>query len=257
MNKHRWMQGAAATVIAALMMTASVASAADAGPKVTFIKGVVEAGSGGAVAKVKRGASIAAGSLVKTGADSRAELTFPDGSVVRIGPNSELKVDGAAFNSKTKTVGVQAELVGGEAWAKVATLVGKDAQFQLRTQNAVAGVRGTVFRVNVDKDVATVVKVYNGSVAVAAPMAMAAAAAITGPVDPTRKEIAAPFKEVTVEQFEVIVGQMMVVTVPMTGGVKAAAAPAVFTADQDEKEEPAWVRWNQARDAGKDSERSE
>jgi hypothetical protein len=259
------MKNAFRNACAALMASAVLlAGTADAGgankdqPKLTFIKGVVEVGTDGKLVKPKRGAAVAAGAVVKTGADSRAELTFPDGSVVRIGPGAELKIEGSTFDHKTKTVGVQAELLGGEAWAKVATLVGQDAKFQLKTQNAVAGVRGTVFRVNVDKDAATVVKVYNGSVAVAAPVAMAAdPKGPVGPLDPNRKEIAPPFKQVTVEQFEVIVGQMMQVKVPAQGGVKAAAVPSTFTAADDESEAPAWVKWNQSRDAGKDAEKSD
>lgn len=249
-------------IAASALAVVFAASATDAGTpsakgKVTFIKGEVQTGPiGGDLAKVKRGQQIEPGSVVKTGDSSRAELTFPDGSVVRIGPKSELKIEGASFDKKTKAVGVQAELTGGEAWAKVAQLVGKDAQFQMKTQNAVAGVRGTVFRVSEDEE-ATLVKVYNGSVAVADNRDLAAESGPASPIAADRKEIAAPFAEVSKEQFEHILGKMMQVRVSKASGGVKAATPTQFDAQSDEASEPDWVRWNSARDAGKDSERSD
>jgi hypothetical protein len=203
----------AATIMAAVA-SLPVGAAAEATPKATFIKGDVTAGPvGGTLQKVRRGSALAAGSVIKTGDGARAELTFPDGSVVRVGPASELKLEAAGFDSTTKTVKVEAEVVGGKAWAKVATLVGDDAQFKVKTKNAVAGVRGTIFRVNVDQDQATVVKVYNGSVAVGgAPAYLGSNDADTeackaNPIKCGRKEIAPPMAEVSVKEFEHILGR--------------------------------------------------
>ncbi len=266
MKFKKALQALAGVTFAGIAAVAFAASSSTAGgpagvPKATFVKGDVTASSaGGTFAKVKRNATLEAGGTLKTGADSRAELTFPDGSVVRIGPASELKIGGdVSFDGKTKSVKVEAELVGGEAWAKVATLVGKDAQFKVKTQNAVAGVRGTVFRVNVDKDEATVVKVYNGSVAVGAAVVLDTKddpACKENPIKCNRKEIADPFHQVTATQFEHLLGEMMQVKIGKGADFKAAT-PTPFTADEDNKGEPEWVRWNNARDAGKDSEKSD
>jgi hypothetical protein len=250
--------GAAAAVL--LVATSLEAGPPAPQPKATFVKGDVTAGPiGGELAKVKRGKAVPGGSVVKTGEGARAELTFPDGSVVRIGPSSELKIDSAGFDTKTKTVKVEAEVVGGTAWAKVATLVGDDAQFKVKTQNAVAGVRGTVFRVNVEKDEATVVKVYNGSVAVGgAPAFLGSSdgdACKDNPIKCNRREIAPPMQQVTVKDFEHILGTMMQIRIG-AGGVKSAA-PAPFTAEEDAAAEPEWVRWNSERDSGKSSEKSD
>jgi hypothetical protein len=241
-----------AVASALLLAVPSDAAGPGKAPKATFVKGDVTA----AGAKVKRGAELAPGSTVKTGADSRAELTFPDGSVVRIGPSSELKLEAAAYDGKTKETKVEATLVGGQAWAKVSKLVGDDSKFNVKTQNAVAGVRGTIFRVNVDKDDATVVKVYNGAVAVAAPvLAGPDNTANTGPIASDRKPIPPPFSEVDVKTFEVLLGKMMQVKVTKAG--VQAAAPTPFTEAEDSAEEPEWVRWNSTRDAGKDTEKSD
>lgn len=254
-------------VIAPLIVGALVVlapAAADAGgaakaPKATFVKGDVSvvAMAGGEAARLKRNQKIEPGSVVKTGDGARAELTFPDGSVVRVGPGSELKVEGAAFDGKSKEVKVEATLVAGEAWAKVAKLVGEESKFQVKTNNAVAGVRGTVFRVNVDRDEATVVKVYNGAVAVASPLVAGSETTDPGsPINPNRKPIPPPFTEVSQKEFEHILGKMMSIRIPKATPV-SAAAPAPFTAEDDAKEEPEWVRWNSARDAGKDTEKSD
>jgi hypothetical protein len=255
----RLLRGVAVSAVAMVALSASTTEAAGAVqvPKATFIKGDVQAGPVGALKKLKRGSTIDAGSIVKTADGARAELTFPDGSVVRIGPASELKLDAAAFDGKTKTVKVDAEVVGGQAWAKVATLVGNDAQFKVKTQNAVAGVRGTVFCVNVDED-ATVVKVYNGSVAVGgAPAYLGSTddACKANPIKCNRKPIAAPMQEVDVKQFEHLLGAMMKIRIG-AGGAKAAA-PEAFTAEQDAAAEPEWIRWNNARDTGTDAEKSD
>ena len=233
------------------------------GPKASFVKGDVDVSMDGTSAAptwthVKRGAEIAAGSVVKTGDGSRAELTFPDGSVVRVGPGSQLKVDGSSFDGKTKEVKVQATLVAGEAWAKVAKLVDDKSKFQVKTANAVAGVRGTVFRVNVDRDEATVVKVYNGAVAVAAPLIGSDSGTqdATGPIDPNRKPINNPFTEVDLKTFEKLLGKMMQVRIAK-GQTIQSASPEAFTQDDDTKAEPEWVRWNSDRDAGKSTEKSE
>lgn len=262
---HSLLAAAAFAAVGALALAASSSTAAGPSgvPKATFVKGDVTASSAaGAFGKVKRNQQLEAGGVIKTGENARAELTFPDGSVVRIGPSSELKLGSdVAFDGKTKQVKVEAELVGGEAWAKVATLVGKDAQFKVKTQNAVAGVRGTVFRVNVDKDEATVVKVYNGSVAVGGAPAFLDAGdnkeCKENPIKCNRKEIAPPIVQLpNAEAFEHLLGEMMQVRIGKGQSV-SAATPTAFTADDDSKGEPEWVRWNNARDAGKDSEKSD
>lgn len=248
----------------ALFAAQAEAGAGAKGPaKATFLKGDVTAGVSAdgkaepTFARLKRGQELAPGTVVKTGDGARAEITFGDGSVVRIGPSAELRVDGASFDGKSKEVKVDATLVAGQAWAKVSKLVGDDSKFQVKTQNAVAGVRGTVFRVNVERDEATVVKVYNGAVAVAAPMlSVSEEPTPPGPIDPNRKPIAAPFSEVSKKEFEHLLGKMMQIRISKGGSV-AQAAPAPFTEEEDAKAEPEWVRWNAARDAGKDTEKSD
>src|SRR5688500_14440742 len=89
-----------------------ISSAADAGAakasKLSFVKGDVTVGADTKFARAKRNQELKPGETVKTGDGARAEITFADGSVVRVGPNAALKLDGAAFNGTSKEVKVEA-----------------------------------------------------------------------------------------------------------------------------------------------------
>jgi ferric-dicitrate binding protein FerR (iron transport regulator) len=225
----------------------------DQGPLASFVKGTVEVGAAadGKFAKLKRNRPVGVGQFVRTGENSRAELKFPDGSLLRIGPSSLLHVQASSFNGKTQEVNVDATVVGGKAWAKVSKLVGSEAKFNVKSANAVAGVRGTVFRINVDQDDATVVKVYDGAVAVSNSPFFADkpdGKKANSPVDfEGRKQIANPFTEVSKKEYEQIVARMMEVRVGKDGTMSKASA---FTSDADKLEDPDWVNWNVACDSG-------
>lgn len=102
------------------------------------------------------------GDSVMTGKDSRAELSFVDGTSVRISEQARLLVVQADTLRSLK-------LLWGRLWAKVARLSSSKTRFQVETPTAVAGVRGTVFRVEVDADSATRVAVEEGEVEVSEP----------------------------------------------------------------------------------------
>ena len=230
------------------------AAAASKGPKASFVKGDVEQGktAEGPFKKVKRNREVKPGAFLRVGENSRAELKWPDGSILRVGPSSLLHIKESGYNAKSKEVSVDATLVGGKAWAQVSNLVGTEAKFQVKSQNAVAGVRGTVFRINVDKDDATVVKVYDGAVAVSnspffqdKPDDKNAAAS---PIDPNRKQIASPFQEISKKEWEQIVAKMMEVRVGPDGKMSSASQ---FSAESDKLEDPEWVNWNLACNGGK------
>ena len=230
------------------------------GPKATFVKGTVEVGTttDGEYKKLKRNRRVKVGSFVRTGEGARAELRFDDGSVVRIGPSSTLNVGAVGFDSKSKAVNVETTLVGGKAWANVSKLVGSEAKFKVKTENAVAGVRGTVFRVNIARDKASVVKVYNGAVAVSNSPVFADEADdgggnTVGPINKNRKLLAkAPFEQVTKKEFEQIVSKMMQVTVRPDGQMTQAAS---FTEEEEKaSDEAEWVNWNMACDQGQCSD---
>jgi ferric-dicitrate binding protein FerR (iron transport regulator) len=121
----------------------------------------------------------------------------------------------------------------------VAKAVGGDARFQVQTENAVAGVRGTTFRVDAAHDRSVVVRVYSGTVAVAGG---GVPRPEHQPGEP-RHQVEGP-QEVTREEWERIVTAMMEVRVSSDG---QPAEPRAFALAQGDE----WERWNRERDAAR------
>jgi len=111
---------------------------------VTFVQGDASAGD----ETLAKGSSVSNGSTITTKGRTRLEIRLPDKSVLRIGPQSKVELNCAVFGKSAEDRKVNAKLVVGDIWAKFAHLVGADEKFELQTQNAVVGVRGTIFTVN-------------------------------------------------------------------------------------------------------------
>ena len=91
------------------------------------------------------------------------EITLPT-KIVRLGPSSKLRLDEAAFSDEGRDF--KATLLLGKVWSKVTGVFGSKRNFEVRTERAVAGVRGTIFQLDAKKTKAVLVKVYAGTVAV-------------------------------------------------------------------------------------------
>ena len=257
--------GAALAVAAA---TATAATAPAPAGTVTFLAGQAQRVAGGKAAPLAVGASVFAGDVIETQKRTRLEIKLTDQSVLRLGPSAKVDLSAASFGRSVEDRQVSAKLQVGNVWAKVAKTVGGESRFEVKTENAVAGVRGTTFRVDAAQDRSVVVKVYNGTVAVAGsrvprpmhgagdeaveparadePTQVAAAGGEAKPADPkkkVRKQIAGP-KQVTKEQWEKIVTAMMVVKVSADGTATEPASFALADPAQDE-----WEAWNRERDS--------
>jgi hypothetical protein len=253
-GKTFWRMAGLTLAMAAVLVIAQGALAAGDTAKVTRIQGDVTVQYGkGAVKKVNKGMDLKAGALIKTGKKGRLEIRLADNSVLRLGYQSTLTLEQAMFAGEAKNV--SAKLVGGKAYALVNKLTGDDSSFQIKTRTAVAGVRGTAFRIDANRDKSTVVRVYTGAVAVSnAPIyAKAGKPKADGkfqmprqgvkPGGPGRVEIAGP-QEVTKKQWEELVAQaMQEISVSPTGKLSSAVA---FDADKDLEDE--WVAWNKTLD---------
>ena len=186
------------------------------------------------------------GQEVRVGERSRIELRFPDGTVMRFAERSTVRMDDILYDPKTQEKKVRVDLTGGKLWANVKKLVTSDSMVEVKTVNAVAGVRGTVYRVNVDEDNSAVVKVYDGSVYVAGKQqGTAQQASPPGPPVPVEgpHEVPPPYHEVTMEEWQVIVKSFQQVTISPKG---VPSEPQDFDPQQDRDD---WVKWNQERDS--------
>ena len=187
---------------------------------------------------------------MKVADKSRMEMRFPDGTVMRLAERSRLKMNELAFNKETQGKNVKVDLSVGKLWAKVKKLQHSDSAVEVTTSNAVAGVRGTVYRVNVDEDKSALVKVYDGEVYVANPPRDA-----TKPIDKVTEphEVAGPhavpppIHEVSMEEWTAIVKAMQQISISSQG---VASKPQDFDPKADADD---WVKWNQERDKGTES----
>jgi hypothetical protein len=243
----RKMLGIAAAIMLLTGFSAGSASADDSAAIVTRLEGNASVFTKGrkAATPLKKNDRLKKGQEVKVGEKSRVELKYPDGTVMRFAERSTIKIDDITYDSKTQSKKVKVDLGGGKLWANVKKLVTPDSKVEVKTVNAVAGVRGTVYRVNVEADNSAMVKVYDGTVAVAGVPKEAAkpSGQFTAPVQvPGPQPVPPPYHEVSMEEWTVIVRAMQQMTVSPEG---VASKPQDFTPQQDMDD---WVQWNQERD---------
>lgn len=188
---------------------------------------------------------VRAGCEVSTGADSRLEMVLPDKSVVRFSEKTTFKLIQADVTDDGKrAVGISVTV--GKIWTKVRkSLPGKGDKFEISCQNAVAGVRGTVYRMDVESDRSALVKVYDGEVRVAgiSSKTQLVAPSVVGPPKPVSGPtvIEGP-KPVSMEEWVYIVKAMQKIQITANG---KAREPEVFTESEDIDE---WAKWNKLRD---------
>jgi hypothetical protein len=214
---------------------------------VTALQGSAQAFAQGSPAgrMLKKGDRLGKDQEIRVGERSRIELRFPDGTVMRLSERSRLVMHDVLYSNKTEHKRVKVNLGVGKLWANVKKLMTADSSVEVRTTNAVAGVRGTVYRVNVDEDKSAMIKVYDGSVYVANPPKDASQAhaspepphEVSGP-----HEVPPPYHEVTREEWTAIVQAMQQISISPQG---VPSKPESFDPKADTDD---WVRWNQERD---------
>ena len=214
--------------------------------KVSHLEGKASysADEGKSFKSLSLGYQLPAGVLVKTEKDSRMELELPDGSFIRLAAGSQIKVDFLEHDPKTDDRNFRFRMGLGKLWAKARDVARKGSSFEVETANAVTGVRGTVFRINVDPNQATIVKVYQGSILLRSPREVFRPPAggrekrqeIAGP-----REVAPP-QEISRAEWELLVKDMQEVYISPDG---KASRPRSFTLKEDLDD---WVKWNLERD---------
>ena len=184
------------------------------------------------------------GDVILTGAESRAEITLPEGQgVIRMADQSLLTwVRSEGGDSARKT---EAHLQVGKVWINfkalknIKRLQERRREFQVSSPMAISGVRGTIYRMDVAPDSASLVRVYEGQVQIGWVPQQAFIPGQTLLQAPT--EVAGPREIAVTEWIELIrAGQQAL----LTPDRKVAVSP--FDTAKDAQEE--WVKWNRARD---------
>ncbi len=97
-----------------------------------------------------------------------AELQIGDIGTVRVAENSRIQLDDIVLSSQGSSVDIR--VVSGSILNKVERLAGNES-YEVRTETAVMGVRGTQFGVNVSADGSTLLAVREGRVSAVPPAA--------------------------------------------------------------------------------------
>lgn len=176
---------------------------------------------------------------IKTGAESRCEITLEDGSVVRMDENSLQCFEKVETTSGSRKFSIL--LSAGKIWLNARKIISKNDSFQVRTDKAVCAIRGTQFRVDTGSN-HTQISVYSGEVATWSALFDRAEykankdAAISKPYP-----VAGP-EPVSMEKWVEIVKAFQQITIDAKGGYKKQ--------DLDIKSlsENTWVIWNMTRD---------
>ncbi|MCE5312193.1 MAG: FecR domain-containing protein [Nitrospiraceae bacterium] len=133
---------------------------------VTFVSGDASRQLKGQSAwmKVLLNDQIAEGVVIKTsGIGSAVELTYADGTVINITPDSSVRI--AASGKRGETITDRRFIVEtGRVISRIKKALGAESRFEIHTPSAVAGVKGTEFRTSVDLDKTTRSEVLDGVV---------------------------------------------------------------------------------------------
>jgi hypothetical protein len=146
--------------LALSLLLCTPALADEAAMHAAFVEGDVSVTRAAARTAVKPGDALAPGDEIATGSDARLEIAFASGTILRVGENSKLTLGESVPQQK-----VSARLALGNVWARVHKLLSGET-FHLETDNAVAGVRGTEFRIEVEQGKEDLLRVYEGAVQV-------------------------------------------------------------------------------------------
>ena len=114
-------------------------------------------------AAIKVGDDVFANENVRTGADSAAKFVFSDQTNLALGPTSQVKLDRFVYKGDTNYVKAAVNFAAGAF--RFTTGVSEKGAYELKTNTATIGVRGTVFDVLVAGGESTVTLV-EGAVAV-------------------------------------------------------------------------------------------
>ena len=205
-------------------------------------------------ARAKPNQPVFEGTLIRTQAKSRCEITLTGGGKVRIGENSELELNDADVKPMVKNF--NANLKKGNIWVSAKAAFGEKKNIAVRTPTAVAAIRGTKFRAKAGEDESSVM-VYDGKVDVNqaknyieerkekrkglvpknTPFKLGPVTEIKAPT-----QVSGPY-EVTLEEWVTLAEGMQI-------NIRSDGKFHMFEFDQAKDAEDEFVKWNQELESG-------
>lgn len=186
------------------------------------------------------------GDKIETKRESRCEISLKNGDVVRIDENSIYTLEEVQISEEK--VQASSFLSVGKLWATIQKIFSEDDYVTVKSPTAVIAVRGTIYRLDVDKDSLTTVKVYDGEVEVspAVPSTGMMTPGQPRPVGPPTdvagpRDVAGPQDVSETQWLEIVKAQQQVV-IRKDGTFRKSEFDAVQDAASD------WVQWNKQRD---------
>ena len=194
--------------LSALLLLAPLTASAAVGKVQKLEGGATRTPEGGKAEDLQVGGEIQLKDTIEVKAKGMLKLELTDGSVLALDEKSKLVINEADFEGQERK-GFSAFLGAGKLWTSVKKALG-GAKYEVTTQRAVAGVRGTIFRIDADALVkaankgrkADVVRVVEGVVRVnpSKEVAEKSKAAKPAPKGP-RTQVAGP-QEITADEWE-------------------------------------------------------
>ncbi len=112
--------------------------------------------------------NVKTGDALRTGDESFVVLSWVDGTRMKLDANTCMVIEKCRFNGLERTQESLFRLDFGRIWVRVIEALTRRSKFEVETPAATAGIRGTIFSVDVADDGATRVAVYEGEVSVSA-----------------------------------------------------------------------------------------
>ncbi len=114
-------------------------------PWIEVINGKVRIKAEDGWQELQTGDEISNGSVISTDSTGLADIHMPDGSSVQLDSDSEITFEQADYIEDSDSLKVKIQLAAGRVWSKIIELATPESYWEVKTNNAVASVRGTAF----------------------------------------------------------------------------------------------------------------
>ncbi|MEM7176848.1 MAG: FecR domain-containing protein [Pseudomonadota bacterium] len=141
------------TVVAAGIVSAAPALAAEEIGQIKLVKGEVIIERAGETLPAQAGAPVEKLDTLRTGSDSAVGMTFNDNSRMSLGPNSEMSLEKYVFNGQGASENTfDARLTRGSMTAASGLIAKTPNAMRVLMPTTILGVRGTEFAVQVGEE---------------------------------------------------------------------------------------------------------